>query len=221
MLRVVQCWDDGVEDDLRLVQLLRRHRAAAAFNLNPGLHDATRGREWSFRGLKPVRRLARSELVDAYAGFTIANHTVSHPRPLEIPLDIWRREVEDGRKQLQDLFQQPILGFAYPYGSNDEATAAVVREAGHLYGRTVQNATPCLPALDLLRWAPDCHFLAADFWERFAAAKKSSARVFYFWGHSYELVTEADWDAFDAKLARLAADPEVRWSELTEIARAA
>lgn len=221
MIRVVQCWDDGVEDDLRLIELLRRHRATATFNLNPGLHDASRGHGWSFRGVKQVLRLARSELVSAYAGFTIANHTVSHPRPLEIPLDTWRREVEDGRKQLQDLFGQPVLGFAYPFGTNDEATADVVRAAGHVYGRTTGKATPCLPAADLARWAPDCHFLAPEFWERFAAAKASPAGVFYFWGHSYELVTDGDWAAFDAKLARLAADPDVVWSELPDVAASA
>lgn len=36
MLKVVQCWDDGVYTDLRLTELLRKYNAKATFNLNPG-----------------------------------------------------------------------------------------------------------------------------------------------------------------------------------------
>jgi len=41
-MKIVQCWDDGVNDDIRLTELLRRHCAKATFNLNPGTHKAER-----------------------------------------------------------------------------------------------------------------------------------------------------------------------------------
>ena len=37
-MKLMQCWDDGVSTDVRLVSLLRRHGARATFNLNAGLH---------------------------------------------------------------------------------------------------------------------------------------------------------------------------------------
>ena len=40
-MRVVQSWDDGMVDDVRLTGLLRRYRAKAAFNLNPGLQKVS------------------------------------------------------------------------------------------------------------------------------------------------------------------------------------
>ena len=45
MLKVVQCWDDGVINDIRLTDLLRRWGAKATFNLNPGLHFRRAGRQ--------------------------------------------------------------------------------------------------------------------------------------------------------------------------------
>ena len=36
--------------------------------------------------------------------------------------------------------------------------------------------------------------------------------MFHFWGHSYEFTTETMWQEFEAKLARLAADPAVCWA---------
>ena len=217
MIRIVQCWDDGVLDDIRLCELLRTRGARASFNLNPGLHGATRVSGWRYQDTKEVYRLTREELTGVYAGFTIANHTVTHPAALKISSEAWRAEVFDGRKQLQDIFQQPIHGFAYPYGQHDAATAAVLGEAGHTYGRTTERATPCHPAADPLRQPTDCHHADPDFWEHYARAKAADATVFYFWGHSYEFVTEADWTLFDAKLVRFNADPDARWTDLPEV----
>ena len=43
-MKVVTCWDDAPVNDIRLVDILRRHGAKATFNLNPGLmHPELRG----------------------------------------------------------------------------------------------------------------------------------------------------------------------------------
>jgi hypothetical protein len=59
----VQCWDDGVTTDVRLVSLLRRHGARATFNLNAGLYRLKRQFGWR-HGDTEVWRLARGELLE-------------------------------------------------------------------------------------------------------------------------------------------------------------
>jgi peptidoglycan-N-acetylglucosamine deacetylase len=217
MIKVVQCWDDGVVDDIRLAELLREHRAKATFNLNPGLHQATRGHTWRYNDCKDVERLARGELAAVYAGFLIANHSATHPWPTRIPLADWRAEVVDARKALQDIFSQPVTGFAYPYGDYNSSVSEAVCAAGHGYARTTRNATPSFPPSDAMGVAPDCHHAAEDFWSRYEKAKALGAPVFYFWGHSYEFVTEGDWRDFAAKLHRINADPDAVWADLPEL----
>jgi peptidoglycan/xylan/chitin deacetylase (PgdA/CDA1 family) len=217
MLKVVQCWDDGVNDDIRLIEILRKYGAKASFNLNPTTHQDTRNGYFNKKLQKTVERLTRRELNDVYEGFTIANHSMTHPRPTQIPLEQWRAEVVDARKILQDWFQQPILGFAYPFGDCDAATADVVREAGHVYARTTKNATPCFPAADPMQLSSNCHFRNEEFWELYAKAKASEGGVFYFWGHSYELCTESQWADFDAKIARISQDPDTEWANLPDL----
>ena len=46
MIKIVQCWDDGVVDDIRMCELLRQKDAKASFNLNAGLHGVQRGSRW-------------------------------------------------------------------------------------------------------------------------------------------------------------------------------
>jgi len=211
---LMQCWDDGVTSDIRLTELLRRHGAKASFNLNAGLHGAQRQPGWSYLGTE-VRRLARPELAAVYEGFTIANHSLTHPHLEALPAAAARQEIGDGRARLQDWFGQPVRGFAWPFGTHDAVTERLVREAGHLYARTTDVADGPIPQADAMALAPSCRVLAPDFWQRVEHARRHG--VFYFWGHSYELVDEARWAALDATLARLGRLPGARWCEVAEL----
>jgi peptidoglycan/xylan/chitin deacetylase (PgdA/CDA1 family) len=213
-MKLVQCWDDGVTTDVRLVSLLRRHGARATFNLNAGLHAQERRFGWRHRDTE-VWRLSLGELREVYDGFGIANHTLTHPRLELLPLDAARREIGDGRSRLQDLFGQPVSGFVYPFGSFDAAVAQAVRDAGHAYARTTLAAEAGVGLHDAMAAAPSCHFLAPDFWQRLDRARPTGA--FWFWGHSYELVDEPMWSAFEASLARLCAEPGARWCDPTDL----
>ncbi len=218
-LRVVQCWDDGIVDDIRLCTLLRKYEAKASFNLNFGMHELDRAHSWTFKsshGEKAVWRLGRRELAEVYRGFSIANHTLRHPWLTKLPGEMAKKEIFEGRKRLQDFFQEPILGFAYPFGDYHAGIAEMVREAGHCYGRTTSSVTPSFPPSNPYAIAPDCHFLAADFWERFQRAKESSA-AFYFWGHSYEIFGEGAWASFEDTLRRISLDEGTIWADLWEL----
>jgi peptidoglycan-N-acetylglucosamine deacetylase len=217
-LRVVQCWDDGVVSDIRLVDLLRRVGAKASFNLNPALHTPARQHEtWVYKNA-PVGKLGWDEVRDVYHGFTIANHTMTHPRLDEIPIDRARTEITDARKRLQDHFDQPVLGFAYPFGRANEAVAKLVGEAGHTYGRLAGDRVSGFDAAHPQMLQPTTHFLHPDFWPRYESARP--AGVFYLWGHSYELLDDAMWAAFEETLHRINADPNAEWAEVCDAAKA-
>ncbi len=214
-IKIVQCWDDGVEDDLRLCEILRSFGAQATFNLNAGLHLPGTGEAWRFRDTKEVRRLGRDQLAATYEGFEIANHTLTHPSANKLSTAEWTREVVEGRARLEDLFGREVVGFAYPYGHCPPHAAEVVREAGHRYARTCANATPSFPAADPMLLAADCHFRNAGFWELYEKAKSVRAPAFYFWGHSYELCSESDWLGFEEMLRRFENDPDAEWGSLS------
>jgi peptidoglycan/xylan/chitin deacetylase (PgdA/CDA1 family) len=213
-MKIVQCWDDAVTADIRLIEILRKHHAKATFNVNPGLHGATRGGGWEYKG-SPVQRMALDELRPTYEGFTVANHTMTHPRLQEIELEKARLEIVEGRDWLQQHFQQEVLGFAYPFGTYNDEVMELLREAGHVYGRTTKNVTPCFPPEDAMAFHADCHFLNAEFDTKYEAAK--ACGVFYFWGHSYEIIHEEMWNAFDQQIAKISADPDAEWAEVWEI----
>ena len=213
-MTVVQCWDDGVTADVRLVEILRKHGAKATFNLNAGLHKAERTPGWIYQDTK-VERLGWNEMKDLYSGFTIANHSLTHPSLEKLPVDAAQRDISEGRARLQRFFGQPVLGFAYPGGSYNEAVMAAAREAGHIYGRTTRNVAHPFPPENAMAFHPCCHFLAPDLWSRYENARTRG--VFYFWGHSYEMITETMWTEFEGMIERISADSESRWGNLVDL----
>jgi peptidoglycan/xylan/chitin deacetylase (PgdA/CDA1 family) len=214
MLTVVQCWDDGVVADVRLTEILRRHGAKATFNLNAGLHAAQRTPSFRYRHTEVVR-LGWGEMREVYTGFTIANHSLTHPHLEQLPQDAMWREIAEGRERLQQFFGQPVRGFAYPFGTYSEAVMHAVREAGHVYARTDGRAERAFPPRDPMAFHPNRHFLAPDFWQCYERGRNGG--VFYFWGHAYEMTTETMWHAFEDMIAGISTDPRARWGEVTEL----
>jgi peptidoglycan/xylan/chitin deacetylase (PgdA/CDA1 family) len=212
---VVQCWDDGVTTDIRLVEILRRNGAKATFNLNAGLHSKGRVETRHKHKGQTVSRLGWDEVLDVYSGFTIANHSLTHPNLASSSIADARRNVKEGRDRLQQHFSQPVLGFAYPSGSYNDNVKTVVREAGHIYARTVVQAARCFPPADPMAFHPNCHHEVTDFWDRYEKARESG--VFYFWGHSYELINDQMGALFEDKIKRISNDPGAEWGIVADL----
>lgn len=213
-MTVVQCWDDGVTTDVRLIDILRRNGAKATFNLNAGLHEKQRKLGWIYKGTEVVR-LGWDEMREVYKGFTIANHSLTHPHLEQMPIEAARRDIVEGRHRLQQFFGQPVLGFAYPFGCYSDAVIQLVGEAGHVYARTAGNVDYPFPPENTMTFHPCCHFLAADLWSRYEKARKRG--VFYFWGHSYEIITERMWRIFEKITERIGADPRSCWGDVADL----
>ena len=119
-------------------------------------------------------------------------------------------EIRESRCRLQDWFQQPVLGFCYPFGSFNAAVKDAIRAAGHRYARTVTEVERLLPPADPLELGVSCRFNEPAFWTRYERARAADG-VFLFWGHSYELINEAMWADLEEKIARISADPAAEW----------
>jgi len=79
-----------------------------------------------------ARLLLAEELADLarHPLLTIGGHTVHHPALPALDEEDRRREIEDGRLQLEEIVGSTVRDFAYPYGRYDEATVSTVRSLG-------------------------------------------------------------------------------------------
>ncbi len=63
-------------------------------------------------------------------GIAFGAHTVTHPRLPEIPAQLARCELTEGKKAIEDALGCSCCHFAYPYGVFDDTSCALVAEAG-------------------------------------------------------------------------------------------
>ena len=105
-------YDDGVEQDLQLVQIFKKYGMRATFNLNGG-QFAQEGHVYPEGQVH--RRMSESQIKNAYPEDVceVACHAYKHPflTAFSNPAPICYQIIED-RKALESLFRRRIQGMA-------------------------------------------------------------------------------------------------------------
>ncbi|MGO9136866.1 MAG: polysaccharide deacetylase family protein [Syntrophales bacterium] len=214
-MKVIQCWDDGIVDDVRLTDILRRYNAKATFSLNPGLNLEERSFGW-IQERREVWRLSIGELRDVYDGFEICSHSMTHPCLTDVSAERLDWEVGASRDILEGIFKKPVLGFCYPFNAYNERVKAALRSVGYIWARGGHNGESIFPPRDPFEYNFICHFLSSDFWPRFIDAKGRNA-LFSFWGHSCEMTSEVMWHDLAAMIERISSDASAEWSFINDL----
>ncbi len=193
-------YDDGVTQDIRLIELLNKYGLKATFNLNSELlgkdGELVRG------GVRVShRKVDRNMVAEVYKGHEVAVHTLTHPNLTECCEDEIIRQVEGDRKALEALVGYDIVGMAYPCGgvNNDDRVASIIKEKTKIrYARNITSTYSFDIQSNLYRFCPSVyHIMELDrlfeLGESFVSLKTSVPQIFYIWGHSYEFDIDDTW----------------------------
>jgi peptidoglycan/xylan/chitin deacetylase (PgdA/CDA1 family) len=191
-------YDDGVEQDRKLVEVLNRYGIKAAFNLNSGIQ--TGANHWAGRDTEghevDIRRMNVRGLKELYASHEVAVHGLTHPRLETLDGETIRNELEQDKCNLERIFGTAVRGMAYPFGTYNAQVRAIAGDCGLAYARGVNSTYSFEIPPDLLEYQPSCHHAdprLMELAERFINLKPAVPQVFYVWGHSYEFDTGRNW----------------------------
>lgn len=216
------CWniDDGLEQDKRIVEILRRNGMGATFNLNSGMFGQKQmiGRIGNY-GIKNVPlaeykngfhflkyhesfRIPADEIKQVYQGFEIASHGFQHKNLKKLTDTEANECISKDVSKLSEIFGKEIKGFAYPYGAYSEQTEAFLENAGIRYARTVSKADNFSMPKDLYHiqitgWHFDKDIMGKL--NQFINAEDDKDLFFLMFAHGYEFdfdTSESNWDKF-------------------------
>lgn len=190
-------FDDGNIDDIRLIEILKKYGLKGTFNLCSGC--LTESHSWTFNDVKYVKHINYMDYPHLYDGFEVATHSYRHPRLEQSDDNTVYNEIKLDQKLLECMFGYKIRGMALPFGSYNERTVEIIKDCGIKYCRTVKPTYNFDLAQDVILH-PTCHFKDSrllELAEEFLNAEYTEAKLFYIWGHSYELITEEDWAKFE------------------------
>lgn len=199
-------YDDGVEQDERLISIMRAHGVKGTFNLNSGCFAAD---GTVYPQGQVHRRMTLAHCKECYAGddIEVAAHSYTHPFLDRLPAGLRTLEIVRDREALEREFHTFVRGAAYPYGTYNAETIDTLRSCGIVYCRTVNSTHSFRIPENWLALDPTCHHndpALADLADRFlTSATDRDPLLFYLWGHAYEFEQHDNWQVIEDFLARV------------------
>lgn len=193
-------YDDGVETDRRLIDIMRAHGLKGTFNINAGCF-APEGTVYPEGTVH--RRMSKSDCVAVYrdSGMEVALHGYRHAWLTQLPKTEMLEEIAHDRRDLETLFGTLVRGGAYAFGAYNASALETLRACGIVYCRTCNSTHAFGIPEDWLTLAPTCHHDDPRLFElvdRFLAAPSFGApQLFYLWGHSYEFDGKNNWQRME------------------------
>ena len=217
---VTLSYDDGSEQDVRLMEIMNRHGIKGTFNISAGLYSPE-GKQFPEGSV--CRRMTRQAAIDLYkdSGHEVAIHGYSHPFLEQMPSSRIALEALEDRVNHERDFGCIVRGMAYPFGSFDQTVIDALKSAGIVYSRTTTATGKFSVPTDWYRWNPTCKHTDSRLKEltgNFLAAKgEKTPMLFYLWGHSFEFDSDHNWDVIERFCAEIGGREDVWYATNLEI----
>lgn len=210
-------YDDGVYQDIRLIEILNRYGLKGTFNLNSGLMNPES--VWEAEGVR-VERMTPDLLPEVYRGHEIASHMTKHQNPLDLDSHLLYEDITQDVAALEKLFGGKVRGFAYPFGATNRRVRDVLKYCGIQYARGVNSTYRFEPPADLLHISPTCRHKEENLFalaEQFIHLQPDRPQIFLLWGHSYEFDMQRGWERFERFCELMAGHDDIYYAACGEI----
>ena len=213
-------YDDGVEQDIRLIGIMKQYGLKGTFNLNSGLYapEGTVYPEGHFH-----RRMTKEQAIDLYkeSGMEVAVQALTHPFLEQLSGNECTWEVIADRMNLEQEYDVIVRGMAYPFGTYSDQVVNVLENCGIAYSRTVEATHRFDVPKDWMRLPSTCHHndpklmelahtLVETEWKRTPA-------LFYLWGHSYEFEADNNWNVIEEFAAYIGGREDIWYATNIEV----
>ncbi len=201
-------FDDGVMQDLKVIDILNKYNLKATFNLNSGNFGKSFPLVWD--GVNVERKIVMPEMVkQSYCRHEVAAHTVNHAKLKSLSDDDIVKEVVNDIENLEKLVGYKVRGMAYPCSEFDERVIRVIKQRTPIkYARTVVSSYDLNMPKELLRFNPTCRYGDKDMYrlaDELFADDTDKSKLLCIWAHSYEFDYKpdkyAEFDCFCASIS--------------------
>jgi len=211
-------YDDGVTQDIRLVELFNKYGLKCTFNLNYGLLGMDGYLEREGKRIDHIK-VKPEDVKHIYEGHEIAGHGLTHPCLARHTEETIIHEVETDRVKLSELCGYDVVGFAYPGGDYDRRVSQIIKNnTGIKYCRTVTSTHDFIPQEYLYEFNPTVYHHKEwdkmfELGEKFLNLKDDplTPAVYYVWGHGYEFDIHNTWDRFEEFLKMMSQAKDIKF----------
>lgn len=209
-------YDDGVVQDVRLIEIMNRFGIWGTFNLNGGYFSSEPPHSSHVH-------LSREQALSLYrdSGHEVAVHGFLHPFLDKLPAGTAAWEIVRDRETLEQMFGCIIRGCAYPMGTYNDDVVQTLRQCGIVYARATRVTHGFEIPKDWLRLEGTCRNRDPELLsvgQKYLDLKVHWApKLFYLWGHSYEFDDDNSWGLIEAFCRQMGGHEEIWYATNIEI----
>ncbi len=212
-------YDDGVINDIRMLELWKKKGLKGTLNLNSGCYNDREYDDYTTRH----RTLTKEKALALYrdCGQEIASHAVHHPSLEQLPPAKCTYEILQDRINHEHDYGGIVRGFAYPFGTYNDDVKVALKACGMAYARTVWSSHNFDIPKDWLELRPTCHHgdeKLTELTDRFLNEEPWGAPwLFYLWGHSYEFDFNNNWEIIENFADRVSGRDDIWYATNIEV----
>jgi len=207
-------YDDGVVQDRRLAEMLRKYGVKCTFNLGAGLLGHQDKGGFPGRPEIDLSKVNPEEVAEVYATHEVAGHGLFHSSLDTVGTPLANYEITEDKRQLEALVGKPLKMFAYPFGKYNDDVILMLRMAGYQGARTITSTYNFTIPENFMEWDPTCHHndpKLMELAEQFLGGFPFFPMLFYVWGHAYEFDGDQNWEVIEKLVEFLAGHKDRIW----------
>ena len=192
-------YDDGMVEDIRLIQIMDKYGLKGTFNINTGLYSPEDKECKANR-----RRMKLSEAVALYrnSAHEVAVHGYTHPYLDQLKSQEVLVQILKDRENIEKQYGVITRGMAYPYGTYNDNVIECLRQCGIAYSRAAKSTEGFSFPQNWLTLNPTCHHgneRLMEIAKRFVEENPylHNNWMFYLWGHSFEFTDNDNWEVIE------------------------
>jgi len=131
---LVITFDDGYESVYQnAFPILKKHNIpAVVFVISNFVGDINNWESFSIQ--RRFRHLTHNQIIDLHkSGWEIGSHSKNHPYLPALPEQKIKDEIRGSKEFIEDIIQDRVISFCYPYGRYNQQIIKVVKDAGYIY----------------------------------------------------------------------------------------
>lgn len=211
-------YDDGIYQDIRLVEIMNKHGLKGTFNINSGRiseNDATDG--YQYLSAKQIKELYLPN------GHEVALHTYSHPTLVDLPIENITYEYLKDKEILEEITGKIIRGSAYPNSRYNDKVLNALKVCGVAYargGEQTENFDLPTDWLQIKNTARHINPKLLDLAEHFinlCPKPHVPCAMFYLMGHSYEFDNNNNWHVIEKFAEKIGGHNDIWYATNIEI----
>lgn len=222
-------YDDGVEQDKRLIEILDRYSLKCTFNINSGLFDRRTSHQAMLFGKMTTfnnHRMPMDEIREVYRNHEVAAHSSTHPILTQLSDEDVICQMSGDAEKLEEITGKKVRGFAYPGAAceyyNEHVKKLIADNTELYYGRTAKSCYSFDIPRDLMMFHPTVSHRELEVRDtlakKFIELEADKPQIFYIWGHSYELdADEKIWEGFEQFCEKIAGRDDIFYGTNDEV----